>query len=230
VILVGPLAGGGAFAVGDRHFPGGDVSPRSAHAAAQPARERLATALGRAGWRIAKPAQVHGVLVHEAAGIVGHPPDGDGVVCRPGDAAVGMVVAADCVPIAIGSSDGSAAAVHAGWRGLVAGVVAAAGAALARAGDHGVDAVVGPCIEPCCYEFSSGDVDVVAAHFGDAVRARTRGGAPALDLRATAAAALQAAGIAHVRNLGGCTSCNDHWFSWRARREEGRHALMVAAR
>src|SRR5262249_4286099 len=60
-----------------------------------------------------------------------------------------LALAADCVPIAIARTSGvpALAVVHAGWRGLAAGVVAAGVASL---GTNGTAAIVGPSIGPCC--------------------------------------------------------------------------------
>lgn len=64
------------------------------------------------------------------------------------------IVTADCVPILVAACDTSVvAAVHAGWRGLAAGVIEAALAAIrTRAGGAELAAAVGPAARACCYE------------------------------------------------------------------------------
>ena len=72
-----------------------------------------------------------------------HDTEADALVCTRPDRAV-AVYTADCVPVLLSTPDGSAvAAVHAGWRGLAAGVIAAA---VARLPDKDLLAAVGPCI------------------------------------------------------------------------------------
>lgn len=73
-----------------------------------------------------RPRQVHGARVTDAAACTRTPaPEADAVVSRLADVAVG-VVTADCVPLLVAAHDGRAvAAIHAGWRGLAAGVIAA---------------------------------------------------------------------------------------------------------
>ena len=152
---------------------------------------------------------------------------GDGLVADvPGvDLAV---LTADCAPIALASPEGLAAAVHAGWRGLLLGVVAAAAAALRSRGATEVVGALGPCIHAECYEFGPADLDAVAAAFGDGVRGRAAGGGPALDLPAAVAAALAGAGVDQVPGADACTSCSPvPYFSHRARADEGRLALLV---
>jgi polyphenol oxidase len=164
------------------------------------------------------------------------------VVDRPGaeagataDAAVttvpGAAVAvhtADCVPIVLLGRD-AVGVVHAGWRGLAAGVVEAAVATMDRVAPTGtgVRAVIGPCIRVECYEFGPDDLDRVAAVLGDAVRGRTAAGAPALDLTVAAVAALRRGGVVQVDDDGSCTACDPRWFSHRARGDTGRQAAVA---
>src|SRR5262249_57194833 len=62
-----------------------------------------------------------------------------------------MVLAADCLPVAL-AAPGAVAMVHAGWRGLGAGVLEQGVATLRTLSDGPVEAVLGPCAGPCCYE------------------------------------------------------------------------------
>ena len=140
--------------------------------------------------------QVHGaaVLVVDGPGPAGHgalAPGGRRRAARgrrrggawgPGPCLA--VLTADCAPVALGSPEGVHAAVHVGWRGLVAGVVEAAVDAMRALGASAVVAGLGPTIHPCCYAFGPADLDVVAAVAGAGVRAVTADGRPALDLPA----------------------------------------------
>ena len=63
-----------------------------------------------------------------------------------------MVLAADCVPIVV-AAPGAVAPLHAGWRGLDAGVIAnGVGAMRALVGDAQLTAAIGPAAGACCYE------------------------------------------------------------------------------
>ena len=148
------------------------------------------------------------------------------------DAAVtsvpGVVLAvqtADCAPILL-QADGGVGVVHAGWRGLVTGVIEAAVAAMADQGTPATGAVLGPCIRPRCYEFGPTELDLVAAAYGPTVRATTATGASALDLAAGVAEACRRLGLALVDD-GTCTACSPQHFSHRARRDTGRQALVA---
>ncbi len=151
---------------------------------------------------------------------------GDALVSGAPRVAV-AVLTADCASIALGSPEGIFGAVHAGWRGLVAGVVEEAVAAMGSLGATDVVGALGPCIHPECYEFSEPDLDRVAARYGEAVRGRTSSGRPALDLPAAVSAALAGAGVRQVPGVAACTACAGNYFSHRARHDRGRQALVV---
>jgi YfiH family protein len=127
-----------------------------------------------------------------------------------------LLLTADCMPIALARADANRPALailHAGWRGLLAGVV---GAGVRALGTSGLAAAIGPSIGPCCYEVG----DEVAAPFQEAFGADVvRDGT--LDLWTSAERALRAAGVDQVDRADLCTSCHaDRFFSHR--RDHGR--------
>ena len=146
-------------------------------------------------------------------------------------AAPGVPIAvqtADCGAVVLTSPEGVVGAAHAGWRGLAAGVVEATVAAMRDLGATTVEAHAGPMIHPGCYEFGEEDLAVVADALGPAVVGRTTGGAPALDLPAGVATAVERAGASLVTASPACTACDaERYYSHRARRETGRLAAVV---
>lgn len=166
-------------------------------------RRRLCAPLGADPERLTINYQTHSASVRRArAGEKGEP--GDGLwTDEPGVPL--LVLTADCLPIALVRRDcGRVAVLHAGWRGLLAGIVDAGVAAL---GGGRVDAAVGPAIGPCCFEVGPD----VAERFEPAVR-RGRN----LDLWAAADSRLREAGCASVERLDLCTYCNPNlFFSYR---------------
>jgi YfiH family protein len=171
--------------------------------------------------------QVHGADVTVVAG----PGENAGRVADASVSAVPgvalAVLTADCAPIALASPEGVFGAVHAGWKGLRAGVVEEAVAAMSRLGAGEVHAALGPCLHVECCAFSPADLDSVAARLGPAVRGRTSGGAPALDIPAAVASALGRAGARLVAASPACTACSSGYFSHRQRGELERQALIV---
>jgi YfiH family protein len=135
---------------------------------------------------------------------------------------------ADCVPLVL-LGDGAVGVAHAGWRGLLAGVVESTVAAMADlgCGAESLRAVIGPCIRAECYEFGVADLDRVAGAYGDGVRGRTSWGTPALDVPAGVRIALDRSGVPTVEDDGTCTGCDPRWFSHRARGDRGRQAGLA---
>lgn len=180
-------------------------------------RHRLAAALGIDPAQVLMGRQVHGarVEVHDSppeppvfAEPGPAPPAADAQAASvPGLAPV--VLVADCLPVALSGPRG-VAMVHCGWRGLAAGVLRGAAAAVSAEA-----AAIGPGIGPCCYEVGE---EVLAAFeaLGEGV-AHGR----MLDLREVARRLLREAGVRGVEVSELCTSCNpDLFFSHR--RDRGR--------
>jgi hypothetical protein len=126
--------------------------------------------------------QVHGgiVLTVEEPGVAGA---ADGLITdRPG---LPLTIAtADCVPIIV-EGDRSVAILHAGWRGVASGIVAAGLDAMKALGDTPRRAAIGPSIGPCCYEVG----EEVRSAIGDRA-SRTTFGTPSVDLWSAVAAHL----------------------------------------
>ncbi len=118
-------------------------------------------------------------------------------------------------------------AVHAGWRGLLAGVLPATVEQMRALGATEITAWLGPCIRPRCYEFGADDLAVVAQRLGEEVRATTAWGTPALDVAAGVRRSLAEAGVASIIDSGVCTACSPVHFSHRARGDVGRQAAQV---
>jgi copper oxidase (laccase) domain-containing protein len=179
--------------------------------------------------RLRRLHQVHGAEVIVVGGPVPErelAPTGDALVSR-GSGDVLAVLTADCAAVALASTAGVQAAVHVGWRGLLAGVVEEALSAMAALGADDVEAGLGPCIGPCCYEFTGGPLEEIAERYGDEVRGRTRTGTPALDLAAAVRQALTGAGARLVVDDARCTGCSADAWSHRVRGDDARQALFV---
>jgi polyphenol oxidase len=171
--------------------------------------------------------QVHGsrVVVVEQPGDRRAEEADAAVSACPGVALV--VLTADCAPVGLSSPEGVFGVAHAGWRGLMAGVVEATVATMRSLGATEVSAALGPCIAPHAYRFSAPELGPVAERFGPAVVALDSGGFPALDLPAAVRAALDRADATLVGDAQICTHCSpDHW-SWRANGDKARQASVV---
>ena len=167
-------------------------------------RQRLATALGFEPDQIVFARQMHGTDLIEHHG---ETREADGHVVRePGTAA--LVFVADCLPVALAGPKG-VSVVHAGWRGLAGGIIAAGTEAV-----EATSAAIGPGVGPCCYEVGP-EVLEAFSDLGDGVAAGRM-----LDLPEVARRLLARAGVERVESAGLCTSCEEGLF-FSHRRDEG---------
>lgn len=238
-VVVEPVAlapGVGAWFTGRA---AGNLSHRRPHLPAQLARDRGRVRADAGVGPLHLMGQVHGSDVGSvvAATVEGAEVRGvDALVTAEPERALAVQVA-DCIPLLLASSEGPVAAVHAGRRGLVAGVVEAALGALARLGAPAptLRAALGPAIGGCCYEVPA-DMRAAVASRHPAAAATTSWGTPSLDLPAAVETILTDAGATVVEDAGagdlGCTRCDGdgRWFSHRADPSSGRQAGIVVRR
>lgn len=172
--------------------------------------------------------QVHGAAVVDAE--AGRAlPRADGAVARA-PRRVCAVLTADCLPVLLAHRGGAAVGIaHAGWRGLVAGVIEATLARMEVA-PREVVAWLGPGIGPRAYEVGRDVYDAfcardpgLAAAFEPAGEDRYRA-----DLCAAARHLLGAAGVQGVSGGGFCTYTDAaRFFSYRRARATGRSASLI---
>jgi YfiH family protein len=199
------------------------------------ARERLRTQLGLR--RLARGYQVHGTTILRSrteadipapdCATAQPPVEADGHATSVANVGA-MVLTADCLPVALGST-GVVAMVHAGWRGLAAGVLEEGVRAVRElSGGQDVLAIIGPGAGPCCYEvgpevhaaFAPTSGGAIAAPAPSTTGAPHAGGSP-IDLKALARRRLLTAGVDRVHDVGLCTICDERCFS---HRRESTHA------
>jgi YfiH family protein len=202
-------------------------------------RQRIQRAVGAEQLFLAR--QVHGAAVAHATAQTpaDAQPEADAIVTAVAGTAVG-VFTADCVPLLIADPvSGAVAAVHAGWRGVIAGVGPAALAAMAAdfgsvAGD--VRIALGPAISVCCFEVGDEVAAVFATTFPGAkdVIREGRRGRPHVDLRRALSLQLLAIGVQreHVDLGGDCTMCDPHrFYSYRRdNTQTGQHLSLIVPR
>ena len=159
--------------------------------------------------------QVHGTEVRRIRDPdeIAQRPRVDGRATRLRDVAP-AALGADCLPIAI-AGGGAVAVVHAGWRGLAAGVIEHGVAAARELAGEGAPlaAAIGPGAGPCCYEVGA-EVHAAFAAYPEARHGDN------VDLAAIAATRLGAAGVGEVHALGLCTICHPELF-FSHRRDHG---------
>jgi YfiH family protein len=173
------------------------------------ARERLRRQIGVSA--LVRGYQVHGTVVNRVRTAPTHEPPQQELAAADGQATpttgLGvMVLSADCLPVVL-AGEGVVAVVHAGWRGLAAGVLEEGVRAVEELSTHdGMVALVGPGAGPCCYEVGEEVHDI----FGGAHRQGAN-----IDLKAVARERLRTAGVGEVHDVAVCTICDERFFSYR---------------
>jgi YfiH family protein len=172
--------------------------------------------------------QVHGTRILDLDRERAPAPADGAVTTVPGT--VCAVLTADCLPVVFCSTDGRRAGVaHAGWRGLLNGVLGAAVGAL-RCDPSDLVAWLGPAIGQAAYEVDADVRDAFAARRAAAAArfAPNARGRWQADLYGLARDALAAAGVRSVHGGGLCTyTDSERFFSHRREAPCGRMATLV---
>lgn len=192
-------------------------------------RRRLAAAMGYEPQKLVCTRQIHTDTVRVVTeadwglGLDIQPRDCDGLVTNvPGTAL--MVFSADCTMILLEDpATGAVGAVHAGWRGTALGIVKKAVETMAEAfGSRPEElcAVIGPCIDRCCFETKADVPEAMVASLGEGARAAIDDhgdGTYHVDLKALNTMWLRRAGVERIEVSDLCTACNTERF-WSHRR------------
>ena len=171
--------------------------------------------------------QVHGsenIEVKETESVLGL--EGDALFTTQ-EKKVLTIQVADCVPIALTSDCGAIAVIHAGWKGLLNGVIENASDVLQKKFPGDQSAVIGPHIGPCCYEYGREDLDSFIEIFGASVAGVTDSSSDSLDLMAIVRVVLEERGIELLYRDGSCTSCDSKFWSYRSNGTQKRQSLLA---
>jgi len=175
--------------------------------------------------------QVHGTQVVDLDALdeAGSPPPADAALTRQ-TGRVCAILTADCLPVLLAAESGEAvAAAHAGWRGLVGGVIEAAVRALAVA-PASLVAWLGPAIGPRHFEVGGEVRELLVAEDSEASASlvpNARGRFLA-DLPALARRRLARLGVQRIYGGGECTfSDAGNYFSYRRDGITGRQATLI---
>lgn len=196
----------------------------------------VACAIKAADRRIVEVHQVHGAAVHV---VRAHQPDhatpsdtkADAMVTDDSSRLIAVRIA-DCTPVLLSSADGRVVgAVHAGWRGVIAGVLPAAIREMQVLGATNIHAAIGPCISFQHFEVGpevaaeffkcfGKDTNFVAPH-------PTSPGKSLVDLKASLASQATGLGVVKIDALPHCTVSSPELF-FSHRRDAGRTGRMMA--
>ncbi len=174
----------------------------------------LAATTGVSAGAVAQSPQVHGAAVRvvgDLRELAAPAPEADGQATALADVACTVRVA-DCLPVVLVAPE-AVAAVHAGWRGLAAGVLEEGVRTLRALGASDIRAAIGPGARVCCYETGE-EVHAAFAPLGPGMRDGDRS-----DLAAVAHAILQAEDVPEIHDTRLCTMCAPAGLLWSHRRD-----------
>ncbi len=159
----------------------------------------------------------------------GKAPEADAIVTAKPGLAIG-VLTADCAPVLL--CDGEArviGAAHAGWRGVLSGVVEATVKAMGKLGarPERITAVIGPTISQKAYEVGAEFVEQFLASAPDSAAffiTDESSAEPHFDLPGYVGERLARAGVGAITDLGFCTYCEEtRLFSYRRSQHRGEY-------
>jgi YfiH family protein len=173
--------------------------------------------------------QVHGAEVARHGGTAGEPPRADAAVAFE-TGRVCVVMTADCLPVVFADRAGARVGVaHAGWRGLVGGVLEATIAAL-EVPPADLHAWLGPAIGPAAFEVGPEVRDAYLTRVAGGAKCFTRNdrGRYLADLHGLARLVLRTAGVTSVHGGGWCTHDEaERFYSFRRDGVTGRMATLA---
>ena len=213
--------------------PGGTVRDDSARIVSH--YRQLEELIGAAGRERCWVHQIHGpVFVHVRTGAAHDNSAKADALLTSDPARVLSVRVADCCPVLLATLDGAfVAAIHAGWRGVVAGVLPATLAALLKessASPASVCAAIGPCIGREAFEVGTDVLDAFHRVFGSSAPIdRRTGDKGRADIRAGLRWQLLESGVPEMQidSLDLCTVSNPEEF-YSHRRDQGVTGRMAA--
>ena len=197
----------------------------------------LKLAVGIHDGRIVTMQQVHGDHIVEVRDKkLKEAGEADGMITAESDVYLG-VLTADCVPLLfVAPRQRLAAAVHAGWRGTLAGIADKTVRLFKHQYDveaHDLEIALGPSIGSCCYEVKDDVAVPLMKRWGSLTTPsiQIKEGRSFVNLRRLNRDILRASGVPgnQLFQVGPCTSCAaDEFFSYRReRRETGRQISFI---
>lgn len=171
--------------------------------------------------------QVHGnhvVTIDDK--LLGQPPQADAMLTQQTGVAL-AIMTADCVPIVLTDTVGTAvAAIHAGWQGLANGVIANTVQAMRQLNFNPSYAWIGACISQANYEVDD-KVKIALALYAQHFKP-TQANHYLANLPYIAKAQLQDNGVNTVEMSGYASYADERFYSYRRQARTGRMATIIS--
>ena len=137
------------------------------------------------------------------------------------------ITVADCLPLLLIEQSGILSLMHLGWRGIEGGLLEKTLQFIRSKSSESITAVLGPCIDTCCYEFGQNELRILVEKYGEKILGRTNKGSIAFDMRACVKEILKSSNVEIKYEEDSCTKCDSRYWSFRAD-GTGKRQVMIA--
>ena len=137
------------------------------------------------------------------------------------------ITVADCLPLLLIEQSGILSLMHLGWRGIEEGLLEKTLQFIRTKSSEPITAVLGPCIDTCCYEFGQNELRILVEKYGEKIVGRTNKGSIAFDMRACVKEILKSSNVEIKYEEDSCTKCDSRYWSFRAD-GTGKRQVMIA--
>ena len=137
------------------------------------------------------------------------------------------ITVADCLPLLLIEQSGILSLMHLGWRGIEEGLLEKTLQFIRTKSSEPITAVLGPCIDTCCYEFGQNELRILVEKYGEKIVGITNKGSIAFDMRECVKEILKSFNVDIKYEEDSCTKCDSRYWSFRADGTDKRQVMIA---
>ena len=137
------------------------------------------------------------------------------------------ITVADCLPLLLIEQSGILSLMHLGWRGIEGGLLEKTLQFIRSKSSEPITAILGPCIDTCCYEFGQNELRILVEKYGEKIVGRTNKGSIAFDMRACVKEILKSFNVDIKYEEASSTKCDSRYWSFRADGTDKRQVMIA---
>jgi len=137
------------------------------------------------------------------------------------------ITVADCMPLLLVEASGVIGLLHLGWRGIEQGFLEKAIEFIEAKSAEPIVAVLGPCINECCYEFGQNQMKNLVERYGNNIVGETLDGFPSLSLKECVREVLKNCEVNIEYDDKVCTNCDPRHWSFRGEGTDKRQVMIA---
>ena len=137
------------------------------------------------------------------------------------------ITVADCMPLLLVEASGVISLLHLGWRGIEQGLLEKAIEFIEAKSAEPIVAVLGPCINECCYEFGQNQMKNLVEKYGNNIVSETLDGSTSLSLKECVREVLKNCEVNIEYDDKVCTNCDPRHWSFRGEGTDKRQVMIA---